>query len=47
MLVFEHRTARHECMLWIADAVTWAVGAGSPWRDRLGDSLTDVIELEP
>jgi hypothetical protein len=46
-LVFEHRIARHERMLWIADAVTWAVGSGPQWSDRLGDVLTDVIEVHP
>jgi hypothetical protein len=46
-LVFEHRIARHERMLWIADAVTWAVGSGSRWSDRLGDVLAEVIETRP
>ncbi len=46
-LVFEHRIARHERMLWIADAVTWAVGSGPQWSDRLGDVLIDVIEVHP
>jgi hypothetical protein len=46
-LVFEHRIARHERLLWIADAVTWAVGSGPQWSDRLGDVLTDVIEVHP
>ena len=46
-LVFEHRIARPERMLWIADAVTWAVGSGAQWSDRLGDVLIDVIEVHP
>ncbi len=46
-LVFEHRIARHERMLWIADAVTWAVGSGAQWSERLGDVLIDVIETQP
>lgn len=46
-LIFEHRIARHERMLWIADAVTWAVGSGSRWSDRLGDVVADVIEAQP
>lgn len=45
-LVFEHRIARHERMLWIADAVTWAVGLGHQWTDRLDDVLVDVIETQ-
>lgn len=44
-LVFEHRTGRLERMLWIADAVTWAVGSGHVWSQRLDAVLTDVIEL--
>ena len=46
-MVFEHRPGKLERMLWIADAVTWAVGSGHPWTSRLGAVLTDVIELEP
>lgn len=46
-LVFEHRIARHERMLWIADAVSWAVGSGPRWSDRLGDVLINVIETQP
>lgn len=46
-LVFEHRIARDERMLWIADAVSWAVGSGSQWSDRLGAALIDVIETRP
>lgn len=46
-LVFEHRTARHEPALWLADAVSWAVRAGRPWADVLGRSLIDVIEIDP
>jgi hypothetical protein len=34
-------------MLWIADAVTWAVGSGPQWSDLLGDVLIDVIEVHP
>jgi len=46
-LVFEHRLGKQERMLWIADAVTWAVGSGHPWTGRLGDALTGVIEIRP
>jgi hypothetical protein len=46
-LLFEHRTARHERALWLADAVSWAVGAGSPWNEALAGSLIDVIEIDP
>ena len=46
-LTFEHRLARHEQVLWIADAVTWAVGAGPQWSSNLAEVLVDVIELRP
>jgi hypothetical protein len=46
-LVFEHRVARQERMLWIADAVTWAVGSGRDWSERLGGVLSDVVEIRP
>ncbi len=46
-LVFEHRTGRLERMLWIADAVTWAVGSGHAWTQRIGTVLTEVIEIRP
>lgn len=45
-LVFEHRRARHEQILWIADAVTWAVGSGPRWSERLGSVLVGIDELQ-
>jgi hypothetical protein len=47
LLVFEHRTARHEPMLGLADAITWAVGAGANWQAIVEPVLLDVIELRP
>ncbi|MGE3622082.1 MAG: hypothetical protein AB7L84_16635 [Acidimicrobiia bacterium] len=47
VLRFEHRPGRQERMLWAADAVTWAVAAGSAWVCRLGAVLTDVVEVRP
>jgi hypothetical protein len=44
-LVFEHRVARQERMLWIAEAVTWAVGSGPDWSERLDGVLSDVVEI--
>lgn len=44
-LVFEHRRARHEQMLWIADAATWAIGSGRTWSDRLGSVLVGVNDV--
>ena len=46
-MLFEHRSGKHERMLWIADALTWAVAAGPPWTGRIGPVLTEVIEIRP
>jgi hypothetical protein len=46
-LVFEHRSARDEPLLWIADGVTWAAGAGAAWRAMLGTILSPIVELRP
>jgi hypothetical protein len=32
---YDHRPARTEPLLWAADAVCWAVGAGPEWQRRL------------
>lgn len=46
-LVFEHRRPKEEPLLWIADAVTWAVGTGGEWRDLVEPILGGVIETAP
>lgn len=46
-LVFEHRPARYEPLLWLADAATWAIGSGPVWSDRLGSVLSEVVESSP
>lgn len=46
-LVFEHRFGAHEPMLWVADAIAWAVGAGGPWSPRIKEVLSDAVELRP
>jgi fumarate reductase subunit D len=33
-------------MLWIADALTWAIGAGGEWRAIVEPVLEAVIETE-
>jgi|SRR5687768_1265152 len=40
-LAYDHRPGRTEPLLWVADAICWAVGAGSDWRRR----ISAVIEL--
>ena len=46
-LVFEHRRASAEPMLWVADAVAWAYGAGANWRLLIEPVVDDVSELRP
>lgn len=46
-LVFEHRRATAEPMLWVADAIAWAHGAGANWRTLVESVVEDVTELRP
>ena len=46
-LVFEHRRATAEPMLWVADAIARAHGAGANWRLLIEPVVEDVIELRP
>ncbi len=46
-LVFEHRVGGREPMLWVADAVTWAVGAGGRWREWIRPVVSGVVDIEP
>ena len=42
-LSYSHLRARDEPLLWVADAVAWAYGAGPQWRPR-ADSLIDHVQ---
>jgi hypothetical protein len=46
-LVFEHRVARREPMLGLADGITWAAGAGASWQALIDPLMQHVIELRP
>lgn len=46
-LVWEHRPGAQEPLLWLADGITWAVGAGGEWRRAIEPMLSVVIELRP
>jgi hypothetical protein len=46
-LVFDHRQGLREPLLWLADAVTWAYGAGGRWLTLVEPLLDDVTELRP
>ena len=34
-------------MLWVADAIAWAQGAGNNWRTLIEPVVGDVAELRP
>jgi hypothetical protein len=46
-LVFEHRKAGLEPALGLADALTWAAGAGGAWRALVGSIVDEVREVWP
>jgi hypothetical protein len=45
-LVYDHRPSRDEPMLWPADLVAWAVGAGGDWHRRIA-AITEIQDVEP
>jgi hypothetical protein len=46
-LVFDHRQGSREPVLWIADAVAWAFGAGGRWLPLVEPLIDDVAEVRP
>jgi hypothetical protein len=38
--VYDHQPAPGEPLLWAADAICWAVGAGGDWRRRIAAIVT-------
>ena len=45
-MVYDHRLSSGEPLLWAADAVIWAIGAGGDWRRRVAN-IADIVRLEP
>lgn len=45
-LVYDHRRSHTEPLLWAADAVSWAAGAGGDWRRRINPMLT-IVDIDP
>jgi hypothetical protein len=43
-LVYDHKKGHEDPMLWVADAVGWAAGAGGDWRRRIARVAT-IVEL--
>ena len=46
-LNFEHRSGSDEPILWVADAVAWAYGAGQRWSSLARPIVHRVIEQTP
>jgi len=44
-LEYLHLRPHEEPLLWAADAVTWAVGAGGDWRRRVAPMLDEHVRL--
>jgi hypothetical protein len=44
-MTYEHLRGHEEPVLWLADAVAWAYGAGGAWRSRV--SVARVRALDP
>jgi hypothetical protein len=46
-LTYQHATAHEEPLLWLPDAIAWAVGRGGDWRRRAEPLLEKVVDLDP
>lgn len=44
-LTYTHLGASEEPLLWIADAVAWAYGAGGNWRQRAAELIEQVKDV--
>lgn len=45
-LTYAHLGPNEEPLLWIADAVAWAYGAGGNWRQRTRELVEQVKEVD-
>lgn len=46
-LAYQHLQAHEEPMLWAADAIAWAYGAGKDWRRRTAGLVDKAVRLDP
>jgi hypothetical protein len=44
-LEYRHLSPYEELLLWVSDAVAWAVGEGGEWRRRVEPMIDDVVRL--
>ena len=45
LLTFRHVAAHEEPLLWLPDAIAWAIGRGGDWRRRAEPLVEKVVEL--
>lgn len=46
-LLYDHMRPHEEPLLWVADAVAWAVGAGGGWEKRISAIVDNVVDIDP
>ena len=46
-LLYDHMRPHEEPLLWVADAVAWAVGAGGGWGKRISAITDNVVDVDP
>jgi hypothetical protein len=44
-LEYRHLSPYEEPLLWVSDAIAWAMGAGGDWRRRIDPILGEVVRL--
>ena len=44
-LTYEHVRPHEEPLLWIADAIAWAYGAGTDWRRRIDKLIEKIVDV--
>jgi hypothetical protein len=47
VMVFEHVEPMLEPLLWVADAVAWAAGAGVAWKALIDPIVSEVVNVRP
>jgi hypothetical protein len=45
-LRYRHLSAYEEPLLWVSDAVAWAMGAGGDWRRRAAPLIEEIVRLD-
>lgn len=45
-VVYDHRKSHTKPLLWAADAICWAAGAGGDWRRRV-ETVVTILDVDP